>query len=499
MKLRSFVALAALLGLSACDSEESPSASPDATTATETTASDASATDAKTQDATAQDATTQDATAQDTASDTAVAPAGLCGGLYQTVADVKGGANTLLDSGSYAMAIYAKAFDLQLSFRVDLVAEGSPATGGKLLAFVMRAVSTDGWVSDPIASACNVAIAKDGSFQMKFDKIVMPGKATPTGTDVELKLELNGKLQGNKGFCGDIGGSVPAFEADLAGSTFKGVPKGQEKSPAEASCESAMKKQFAPIAQCPALQVGKNVVKSGEIERTFQLLLPGDATPTEALPLVFLFHGVGGSSKGILDETQFASLHKSNKFILVVPDSATIDGKKLTTDWYYAGLQFDTDNRDLVFFDDMVTCVSKAMPVDAKRIYVTGMSGGGLMSTFAAVHRSKVIAAAAPFSGGYLHTFPKNIEKLPVLVTWGGPTDAAYKQNFDLLAKNLIGNLVAGGHFTAQCEHTTGHKWPLAMNDAAWAFLSGHTLGSDAKPFAAGLSKAFPAYCKLSK
>lgn len=411
--------------------------------------------------------------------------------------------NTLLKDGDYYLGIYAKPFDLKLNFKVHVVASGSLAAGGSLKSFEMRAITSDGSTTDPIFTKTDVPVAAGGAFDFDIPKVVLPGKASPTGTDVPLHLILKGTIAAGDTFCGSVAGEVPDFQQDLKGSTFKGVPYGTEKKPvAETSCEGDVVKVYAPIAKCPAVQVGQNTMVSAERTRTFQVVLPDAGTPTEATPVVFLFHGVGGSATGIQQDTQFPKLLKTEKFILVVPDSER-DAKGvavLKTDWNYAAPHYDLDNPDLVFFDDLRKCVGEAFPLDANRVYVTGMSGGGLMSTFTGLHRGKVVAAAAPFSGGYLQSveYPKDEQKTPYMVTWGGPTDAAFSQNFDTLAKALIQHLLSASHPVVQCEHTTGHKWPLELTPAAWTFLKAYELGKPADPWANGLPDVFPKYCKVA-
>jgi dienelactone hydrolase len=173
------------------------------------------------------------------------------------------------------------------------------------------------------------------------------------------------------------------------------------------------------------------------------------------------------------------------------------DGKApLKSDWYYGSPLFGADNPDLVFFDDLVKCLGSQFKTDSQRVYVTGMSGGGLMSTFLAIHRSSVIAAATPFSGGYLQPWPKASGKVPFVVSWGGPNDKAFQQNFDNMAKELIQGLRTDGHVVVACDHGKEHKWPAEGGAYAAKFLLAHTLDKPS-PFASGLGDGWPAYCKL--
>lgn len=407
-------------------------------------------------------------------------------------------ASTMPKSGEYYLAVQALPFsNLKLFFKATIAVEGR-----KFTSFELRAVSAiDGWISDPLQTVKNIDVASDGTFKIVFENFPMPGKATPTGSDVGLVgLELHGTVNAGSMFCGTVEGLVPDFTVDLKGSMFRAVPWGSEKSPGESSCEGDKIVLYKHIDTCPVIAPGEVTITSAERTRNFTLLLPAEATATaNPLPVVFLFHGVGGEPSGILKESGFGDQLKQHNFILIVPKSdRKPDGKaKSKTDWTYGNSQFDLDNPDLVLFDDALKCVGDKYKIDPKRIYVTGMSGGGLMSTFTSVHRSKVVAAAAPFSGGYLLKWPSPAEKYPIMVTWGGAIDEAYSQNFDKLAAALRGYLLKDGHFVVACNHGTGHKWPAAMTDATWAFLSSFTLGGTENPLKGGLPAAFPSYCKI--
>lgn len=413
--------------------------------------------------------------------------------------------NTLLADGDYFMGIQLTVGSVKLRMKVTLEAEGELGKGGTLQKIALRGLDLTGsdadWQSDVLATATGVKVGADNAFDFSFGEVTVPAKSSPAG-EVKAVLKIKGTIAADGTFCGELEGSVTVGDPiDLKGSTFKAVPFKDRKPDFEVGCVSQAAKVFKPIATCPALTAGTNKMVSAEMERTFEVRLPAGATPTGALPLVVLFHGMGGSANGILKDSGYAELLKSQQFILVAPDSAREGGKKkYDLDWNFAGTFFDMDNPDLVLFDDLLTCVSKSWNVNAKRVYVTGMSGGGLMSTFAAAHRSTRIAAAAPMSGGYLHKWPTLENKMPFLVTWGGPEDKAASQDFHAFALALLDSLTTAGHAPIiQCQHALSHKWPPEMTPAVHAFLNSFTLQGKENPYAAGskLPGVFPSYCTL--
>ncbi len=436
--------------------------------------------------------------------DAANADALVTGDAADIAADVSPG--EAIVGGEFYVNVDVVPFgDLLLPFKATFTATGSIANGGMFTSFELRAVSekTDPiYISEPLATLTNVPIAPGGGFSLLTDTIVLPGKASPTGTDVHIaNFELKGTLQKDGSFCGDVGGTVIEFIKDIKSSTFKAVPWGTQGDAPGSSCAAVAVKHYAPISICPTLKAGVNEMPSAERTRKLTIVLPPDATATN-LPVVFLYHGVADDMGGILGETSYADNQKTAPFILVVPQSERdATGKAVSqTDWDYGMHAFGDDNPDLVFFDDALKCVNQQYKTDAKRVYVTGFSGGGLMTVFTSMAREKVIAASAPSSGGYLFKFNATSNKFPALVTWGGGGDSAYGQNFDLMAKELIPFLVSDKHYTIQCNHDTGHKWPAAMTAANWAFLSRFTLGEAPKPFSdAEIAAIFPKYCSLAK
>ncbi len=469
----------------------------------------AAATDAGATDGTGSDAGDAGSTDAVAGSDTAGGDA--AGGDTAGNADAKSAdagpakVNTLLADGPYFIGIKLSLAGTQLRLKAVVSAEGTKGAGGTLRSFDIYGLgAADDWVSEaPIGAVKDVAVKADGTFTASFGKVTIPAKSSPTGTPVDSNLAVVGTVDSdNNTFCGELTGDIPAFEANLKGSTFKAVAFGKQVDPYQVSCATTIK-LYEGIKTCPTLKAGPNTFKSAEFDRSFVLNLPASATGTAKLPLVFVYHGNGGNAAGMLTATGWPAIQTgetNDPFILIAPETtADVNGSKPVLDWRYGEKVFDTDNRELVFFDDMIKCVASQYSVDTNRIYVTGMSGGGMMTTFLTANRSKVIAASAPFSGGYLHTWPKGAAKVPMLVIWGGAGDSAFSQNFDLLAKALIKSLTDAGTFFAQCNHKTGHKIPYTLVPHTWTFLKAHAIGqAGAPPFELGLP-FFPSYCSVPK
>lgn len=490
-----FLSASLALALAACGSDAG-------TTTTTTSKTDAGADSSGGSDTTAGDTASGDSTGGDTAGgDTTTGPAKWCGKYADEAAAVAGDDKLTPPQGLF-LAVQAAPFGgLQLFFKASIVGHQTADGGAVMKLITLRAVSgKTKEVTDIMAAACDVVVKPDGSFAIDFGDVVLPAKGSPTDTDVKLSLIMTGKFTGLNTFCGDLEGNVPDFGVKLTGSKFKAVEFGTQADPPESSCEGNTAKTYTGIAACPALLPGENTMTSAERSRTFIVQLPKDVSDVSGLPVIFLYHGVGGEPDTMITESFLGAEQAKTPFILIAPRSerATSGKAVLKTDWYYGSPLFKNDNPDLVFFDDLVKCAGEKYKFDSKRIYVTGMSGGGLMSTFLGIHKSDVVAAATPFSGGYLHAWPSKSGTVPFVVSWGGVDDFAYEQNFDKMAKSLIDSLKGSGHVVVSCNHGTKHEWPKEGGTYAAKFLLAHKLG-EASPFASSLGEGWPSYCTLQK
>lgn len=119
------------------------------------------------------------------------------------------------------------------------------------------------------------------------------------------------------------------------------------------------------------------------MERAFISYVP--AGQKEKMPVLISLHGGFASPKGMLKLADFRPLADQDKFILVCPAS-----KKLWHD--------GADNKgidDVKFIDELITYILKKYNGDATRVYVTGISNGGFMTSRLASQLHNRIAAVA--------------------------------------------------------------------------------------------------------
>ncbi|MCP4869189.1 MAG: hypothetical protein GY898_10780 [Proteobacteria bacterium] len=142
---------------------------------------------------------------------------------------------------------------------------------------------------------------------------------------------------------------------------------------------------------CPTLEEDWNMgFETGGFERQFRLDLPDEP---DGKPVLFVWHWLGGYPDEIVEWVAFDDLVDDEDVIVIAPES-----RHLQVEW---NLQSPPEtNEDYAMFEDLLACLDQQFEVDLDRVYSTGMSAGGLMSTYMTAYGTEWLAATAPMSGG---------------------------------------------------------------------------------------------------
>lgn len=188
----------------------------------------------------------------------------------------------------------------------------------------------------------------------------------------------------------------------------------------------------------------------GDLKREAVVYAP--AKPGKSVPLVFVFHGHGGTAKNAARGMAFHS-HWPEALVIYPQGVPTVgqltdpEGKK--TGWQ--AKPGDSDDRDVKFFDEMLKWAKKEYPVDAKRVYCTGHSNGGGFTYLLWKERGEAFAAVAP-SAAVAKSIP-DLKAKPCLHVMG-EQDPLVKTAWQKLAMTSV-RKVNG------CEQT-GKEWDKA-------------------------------------
>ena len=146
--------------------------------------------------------------------------------------------------------------------------------------------------------------------------------------------------------------------------------------------------------------------------RTFEYYVPCSYDGSEAVPLLFSFHGLGSNPEGQIELTNFDAYAEQEGFIAVFPKATALDPESYPECAQYLPelpgaeimwniglnwtLQYCADIDDVGFASDMVDWFETNYNIDAGRIYATGMSNGAMFSYYVALMLPGTFAGTAP-------------------------------------------------------------------------------------------------------
>jgi polyhydroxybutyrate depolymerase len=300
------------------------------------------------------------------------------------------------------------------------------------------------------------------------------------------------------------------------------------------------------------------------VVREVVLHVPASVDGTRVVPVVFMLHGTSGSGEKFYNISGWVEKADPTGFIAVFPSALSYclgedddqdgtiepDEFKVTTKWAAGALgtpvmplcsdeqiaalppakQQEIETRvlrdDVAFVDAVVGALQQELPVDPRRLYVTGFSNGASMSGRLLIDRSDTFAAFALAAG--LPAVPGPAQRpAPVVFTVGSlddrfltplglpslPLDETFLQipqvrdamgtialdvqlddtRFTFAPSVVQGHVVptftydhslvgAGNQFTvaviegATHQYPNGTNHPLVMADALWSFFSRYSL-----------------------
>lgn len=212
---------------------------------------------------------------------------------------------------------------------------------------------------------------------------------------------------------------APAVTAD-AGTT---TPKSADEVPAVRLAADITACPDAYQSKAPKSGVNRGFSVAGQ-NREFVLLLPPEAF-TGPRPVLVGFNGTGETGPIFQVRAQLKEFADAG-FIVLVPSSAANGTVWPVWDGMRTEKDMDAPNKDLELFDTLLACNAAHFELDKNRIYIAGHSAGGIFTNYVAQRRSNVIAGAIPASGMFSSTSPtpaKDLDKMLVIVTWGGDND----------------------------------------------------------------------------
>ena len=137
----------------------------------------------------------------------------------------------------------------------------------------------------------------------------------------------------------------------------------------------------------------------GNERRTYWIYLPAGISANAAVPLVFVLHGSAGSGEDMIAITQngFERIADKEKFVVVYPDA-------LERRWN----EQDGTADDVGFLLAIADKLAAESLIDKKRIFIAGISNGGMMAQRLACEHADRIAGLVTVAG----TLPEKLARV---------------------------------------------------------------------------------------
>ena len=214
--------------------------------------------------------------------------------------------------------------------------------------------------------------------------------------------------------------------------------------------------------------ITKELITSNGKTRAYYLYVPSITKASAPVPLIVMLHGSGRVGMSLVEK--WKDLAKKENFIIAGPDSS---------DLRVWGMPQDGPD----YLRDLVEELKAKYPINARRVYLFGHSGGAIFALEMSLMESQYFAATAIHAGA-LPTNDRDLidmakRKIPIFIQVGDSD-----QNFPLKAVRATRDLLNEKGFAVELTEIPKHDhWYYDMapkiNLAAWEFLKTRELDAD--------------------
>lgn len=179
-----------------------------------------------------------------------------------------------------------------------------------------------------------------------------------------------------------------------------------------------------------ALTATRQTLVHGGTERHYELRVPASPPPAAGWPVVLVLHGGGGNAANAEAMTGFSALAAREGFMVAYPEGTGRLGGRLQT-WnagHCCGQAMSRRVDDVGFIDAVVAELIARHMADPRRVYLTGLSNGGMMTHRAALEKPRRFAAIAPVIASVFGDEPLAASPVSALIINGAQDTAVPPQ-----------------------------------------------------------------------
>jgi polyhydroxybutyrate depolymerase len=164
-------------------------------------------------------------------------------------------------------------------------------------------------------------------------------------------------------------------------------------------------------------------IAHGGLNRTYLVHFPEGRSREDELPAVLVFHGGGSRPEAVRAASRMNAVADRNGFVAIYPAGTgpsfpCLAGPMPILTWNAGnccGNAVENDVDDVGFVGSLLDSAAREYPIDASRVYATGISNGAMMAYRLAVELSDRVAAIGPVAGSMMVDGPPPPRPVPVV------------------------------------------------------------------------------------
>lgn len=181
------------------------------------------------------------------------------------------------------------------------------------------------------------------------------------------------------------------------------------------SCD---KNATAPVDEVVVYRFTDTIAVDGRI-RNYLMNLPPNYNTADNFALVVALHGFGGQPAQMEQDYKLTQKSNSAQFVVVYPEGTPSNGPLKLRSWNAGNccdFAMESAVNDVGFISKLIQKLVRQYKISGKKVYVTGMSNGAMMTYRLACEIPNQIAAIAPVSGTLITSVPcQPARAVPVL------------------------------------------------------------------------------------